>query len=155
MVWMGHAQLKEMFHDADKRPIAVWGLRTYLAQLANSEPDEAKSLLRTNLEAMSDEELLQAYDTYLQKKLQGSPLEDCRELERAAAPSAEARESMEKFARSFMEGGTCALYVTHHESDPRIQAAKRSRQQAYKDVCAVWQDWAVHEPYARATSRAP
>ena len=154
MVWMGHAQLKEMFHDADKRPIAVWGLRTYTAQLANSEPDEAKSLLRTNLEAMSDEELLQAYNTFLQKKLQGSPLEDCRELERAAAPSA-GSSGVNGRVRPVIHGGRYLRTLC----DPsrvgsRIQAAKRSRQQAYKDVCAVWQDWAVHEPYARATNRA-
>ena len=91
MVRMGYPQLKDMLNDSGKRPIAIWGLRTYLAQLASSEPDEAKSLLPANLEAMSGEELFQVYDTYLQDKLQGSPLEDCQELERAAAPSAEAR----------------------------------------------------------------
>lgn len=152
MAWMGHAQLEKMLNDSDKRPIAVWGLRAYLAKDAKS--DDAESLLPTNLEAMSDEQLLRAYDMYLQKKFRGSPLEDCQELERAAAPSAKARESMEKFARAFMECGTCALYVTHHKLDPRIQAAKKRRQQAYKDVCAVWQDWAVHEPCVRATNRA-
>ena len=150
LIWMGHAQLKEMLNDSDKRPIAIWGLQTYLAQTDVSKPKEAKSLLPANPETMSGEELLQAYEAYLQKNVQGSHLEDCQELERTAAPSAKARESMEKFARAFMECGTCALYVTHHKLDPRIQAAKKRRQQAYKDVCDVWQDWAVHEPYHSA-----
>ena len=147
LIWMGHAQLKEMLNDSDKRPIAIWGLQTYLAQTKVSKSMETEPLKAANPATMSGEELLQAYETYLQEIVKGSHLEDCQELERTAAPSDEARKSMEKFARSFMECGTCALYVTHHESDTRIKAAKKRRQQAYNDVCAVWQDWAVHEPY--------